>query len=482
MTVKHELWINGEHTKPESNKYFEVLNPLDDSVYCQAAESNDADINKAVDAAHACFQTYSKTLAKDIERMLCKAADLIERDRAEFTDILIDEIGSPINKANFEIQYAIGHLRAAAGIARRVTGQTMPSDTAGKISMSVRKPLGVVAAITPFNVPLIKAAKLVASPLATGNTVVLLPSEEAPTLSYRFAQLLHEAGFPAGSINVVSGFGVDVGDTLNSHPLVKTVMFTGSSRVGKHIGEICGRGMKHAVLELGGKSPLVILNDADLELAVKTAVFGMFLYQGQACMASSRIIVEEGIYDSFLAAYKAAASQLSMGDLREMSTILGPIISQRQRDRVRGHIDNAVEKGATLVTGGEWEGNRCQPTILTNVTEDMTVCYEETFGPVTSVYSVTDYDAALNMANDTPYGLSSSIITNNLNKALDFAENIDSGMVHINAPTLYDEPHVPFGGTGDSGFGREGIEVDVEALTEWKWITIQTPTDEAAAH
>jgi len=482
MTVKHELWINGEHTKPESNKYFDVLNPLDDSLYCQAAESNNADINKAVEAAHACFQTYSKTLAKDIERMLCKAADLMERDRAEFTDILIDEIGSPINKANFEIQYAIGHLRAAAGIARRVTGQTMPSDTAGKISMSVRKPLGVVAAITPFNVPLIKAAKLVASPLATGNTVVLLPSEEAPTLSYRFAQLLHEAGFPAGSINVVSGFGVDVGDTLNSHPLVKTVMFTGSSRVGKHIGEICGRGMKHAVLELGGKSPLVILNDADLELAVKTAVFGMFLYQGQACMASSRIIVEEGIYDSFLAAYKAAASQLSMGDLREMSTILGPIISQRQRDRVRGHIDNAVEKGATLVTGGEWEGNRCQPTILTNVTEDMTVCYEETFGPVTSVYSVTDYDAALNMANDTPYGLSSSIITNNLNKALDFAENIDSGMVHINAPTLYDEPHVPFGGTGDSGFGREGIEVDVEALTEWKWITIQTPTDEAAAH
>ena len=182
--------------------------------------------------------------------------------------------------------------------------------------MSVRKPLGVVAAITPFNVPLIKAAKLVASPLATGNTVVLLSSEEAPTLSFRFAQLLHEAGFPAGSVNVVSGFGVDVGDTLNSHPLVKTVMFTGSSRVGKHIGEICGKQRKHAVLELGGKSPLVILADADLGLAVKTAIFGMFLYQGQACMASSRIIVEEGIYDQFIAAYKQAASQLSMGDLR----------------------------------------------------------------------------------------------------------------------------------------------------------------------
>lgn len=480
MTTKHELWINGEHTKPESGKYFDVLNPLDDSVYCQAAESNDADINKAVEAAHNCFKTYSKTLAKDIEAMLCKAADLMERDRAEFADILIDEIGSPMNKANFEIQYAITHLRAAAGVARRITGQTMPSDTPGRMSMSVRKPLGVVAAITPFNVPLIKAAKLVASPLATGNTVVLLPSEEAPTLSFRFAQLLQEAGFPAGSVNVVSGFGVDVGDTLNSHPLVKTVMFTGSSRVGKHIGEICGRSMKHAVLELGGKSPLVILKDADLELAVRTAIFGMFLYQGQACMASSRIIVEEGIYDQFIAAYKAAASQLSMGDLRDMSTILGPIISQRQRDRVRRHIDNAVSNGATIETGGNWNNHVCEPTILTGITKGMDVCYEETFGPVTSVYSVKDYDAALEMANDTPYGLSSAIITNDLNKAMDFAENIDAGMVHINAPTLYDEPHVPFGGTGDSGFGREGIEVDVDAMTEWKWITIQLPGHDQA--
>ena len=479
MTTKHELWINGEQTKPESGKYFDVLNPLDDSVYCQAAESNAVDINKAVEAAHACFQTYGKTLAKDRERMLCKAADLLERDSAEFADILIDEIGSPMNKANFEIQYTIGHFRAAAGVARRVTGQTMPSDTPGRLSMSVRKPVGVIAAITPFNVPLIKAAKLVASPLATGNTVVLLSSEEAPSLSYRFAQLLHEAGFPAGSVNVVSGFGVDVGDTLNSHPLVRTVMFTGSSRVGKHIGELCGRHMKHAVLELGGKSPLVILADADLDLAVKTAIFGMFLYQGQACMASSRIIVEEAIYDEFLAKYKAAASNLSMGDLREMSTILGPIISPRQRDRVRTHIKDAVAKGATLVTGGEWEGNRCQPTILTNISKEMTVCQEETFGPVTSVYSVKNYDEALTMANDTPYGLSSAIITNDLNKALDFAENIDAGMVHINAPTLHDEPHVPFGGTGESGFGREGVEVDVDALTEWKWITIQLPNADA---
>ena len=472
---KHDLWINGQHVKAESGKYFEVRNPIDDSLYCTAAEAGEADINKAVAAAQACFETYSQGLAKEREAMLCKAADLLERDQAEFIDIIIDEIGSPMNKAQFEVQYSITHFRAAAGIARRVTGETIPSEVPGRISMSVRKPLGVVACITPFNVPLIKATKLVSSPLATGNTVVLLSSEEAPTLSYRFAKLIEEAGFPAGSFNVVSGFGVDIGDFLTGHPLVKAVSFTGSSRVGQHISEICGRQMKPCILELGGKNPLVILADADIDLAVQIAVPGMFLYQGQACMASSRIIVEAPVYDEFVEKFTAAASHLPMGDLREMSTVLGPIISPRQRERVRSHIANALELGATMTTGGEWEGNRCQPTIFTNVTKDMTLCYEETFGPVTSIYSVADVDEALELANDTRYGLSAAVCTNDLNNAIMLAQNINAGMVHINAPTLHDEPHVPFGGTGESGFGREGTELDVDSLTEWKWITIQLP-------
>lgn len=475
MTTTHDLWIDNQDTKPETGKYFDVLNPLDDSLYCKAAEAGEVDINKAVEAAHACFQSYGQSLAKDREAMLCKAADLLERDRADFVDILIDEIGSPMNKAQFEVEYSISYLRAAAGVARRITGQTIPSDTPGRLSMSVRKPLGVVACITPFNVPLIKAAKLVSTPLATGNTVVLLSSEEAPSLSYRFAQLISEAGFPAGALNVVSGFGMDVGDFLTSHPLVKVVEFTGSSRVGRHISELCGKQMKRCILELGGKNPLVILADADINQAVQTAIFGMFLYQGQACMASSRIIVEAAVYDEFVEKYSAAAGQLSMGDLREMSTILGPIISPRQRERVRSHIENARELGATVITGGEWEGNRCQPTILTNVTKDMTLCYEETFGPVTAIYSVADIDEALAMANDTIYGLSAAVCTTNINSALMLAQNINAGMVHINAPTLHDEPNVPFGGTGESGFGREGVEVDIDTLTEWKWITIQLP-------
>lgn len=480
MSKTYQLWIDGKETKPTTGKYFDVLNPLDDSLFCKAAESNEADINKAVDAAHACFQTYRKCLAKDREAMLTKAADLLERDRDEFLEMLIDEVGSPMNKAQFEVNQTIGQLRAAAGSARRITGQTMPSDTPGRLSMSIRKPLGVVAAITPFNVPLLKAAKLVASPLATGNTVVLLSSEMAPAVSFRFAKLIEEAGFPAGSLNVVSGFGVDVGDFLTGHPLVKAVMFTGSSVVGKHISEICGRNMKPCVLELGGKSPYIVLADADLGLAVQNAIIGMFFYQGQACIASSRIIVEAAIFDQFVEMYSAAAKQLSMGDLRDMSTILGPIISPRQRNRVRSHIEDAVAKGATLVTGGEWEGNRCQPTILTNVTDEMTVCRQETFGPVTSIYSVNSVEEALELANDTHYGLSGAIHTNDLNNALMLAHEVETGMIHINAPSVYDEPHVPFGGIGDSGFGREGVDIDIDALTQWKWITIQLPGHDQA--
>ena len=480
MSKTYQLWIGGKETEPTSGKYFEVLNPLDDSLFCKAAESNEADINKAVDAAHACFQSYRKCLAKDREAMLTKAAELLERDRDEFLELLIDEVGSPMNKAQFEVNQTIGQLRAAAGSARRITGQTMPSDTPGRLSMSIRKPLGVVAAITPFNVPLLKAAKLVASPLATGNTVVLLSSEMAPSVSFRFAKLIEEAGFPAGSLNVVSGFGVDVGDFLTGHPLVKAVMFTGSSVVGKHISEICGRNMKPCVLELGGKSPYIVLADADLGLAVQNAIIGMFFYQGQACIASSRIIVEAAVFDQFVAMYSAAAKQLSMGDLRDMSTILGPIISPRQRNRVRSHIEDAVAKGATLVTGGEWEGNRCQPTILTNVTDEMTVCRQETFGPVTSIYSVNSVEEALELANDTHYGLSGAIHTNDLNNALMLAHEVETGMIHINAPSVYDEPHVPFGGIGDSGFGREGVDIDIDALTQWKWITIQLPGHDQA--
>lgn len=470
-----DLWIGGERVAPSSGQYFTDRNPEDDSPYARVAEGSAADIDRAVQSAHAAFASYSKTLAADREAWLCRAAALIEKYREELVGILIDEVGSPFGKAHFEVQYAANCLRAAAGVARRVTGQTIPSDAPGRFSMTVREPLGVIASITPFNVPLLKNAKLSSTALATGNTVVMLASEEAPMIASRLAEIYHEAGLPAGAFNLVTGFGEKIGDSLTTHPLVKVVMFTGSSRVGKHIGGLCGPLLRRAVLELGGKNPLVILADADLDAAVEAAAFGQFFFQGQACMASSRIYVEQSIVEEFSRRFKAKAESLGMGSLREPGTWVGPIISERQRQRVRTHISDAQAKGAKLLTGGEWIGNRCRPTILTGVSDDMTVCREETFGPVTSIYPVADLDEAILRANDTTYGLSAAIFTRDINKAMLFSQRVHAGMVHINAPTLHDEPHVPFGGVGDSGFGREGTDIDIDTFTEWKWVTIQLP-------
>ena len=475
-----DLWIGGERVTPSSGEYFIDRNPEDDSPYAKVAAANAADVERAVEAAHQAFASYCHTMAADREAWLSRAAAIIERRRQDFVDVLVDEVGSPFGKAHFEVQYAINCLRAAAGVARRVTGQTMPSDTPGRFSMSVREPIGVVASISPFNVPLLKNVKLSSTPLATGNTVVMLTSEEAPMVANLLAEVYHEAGIPAGAFNVVTGFGDKIGDVLTTHPLVKVVMFTGSSRIGKHIAGLCGPLMRRVVPELGGKSPMVVMADADLDAAVDAAAFSQFFFQGQACMASSRIFVERSIEAEFCRRFKAKAESLGMGDLRDPNTWVGPIISERQRQRVRTHIQDAQAKGATILTGGNWTGNRCQPTILTGVQESMTVCREETFGPVTSIYPVADFEEAVTRANDTNFGLSSAIFTRDITRALQFAQRIKSGMVHINAPTIADEPHVPFGGTGDSGFGREGTDIDIDTFTEWKWITVQLPTAPAA--
>lgn len=470
-----DLWIGGQRVPPSTGKYFIDRNPEDDSTYAQVAEAGVADVDRAVQAAQASFLDYRQTLAADREAWLCRAAAIVERRRGEFVDVLTDEVGSPFGKAQFEVQYAINCLRAAAGVSRRVTGQTIPSEIPGRFSMSVREPLGVIAAIAPFNVPLLKNVKLSSTPLATGNTVVLLTSEEAPMVANLLADVYHEAGIPAGAFNVVTGFGDRIGDSLTTHPLVKVVMFTGSSRVGRHIAGLCGPLLRRVVLELGGKSPLVVLADADLDAAVEAAAFGQFFFQGQACMASSRIFVEHSIAAEFCRRLKARAEALGMGDLRDPDTWVGPIISERQRQRVRRHIEDAVAKGARLLTGGDWIGNRCRPTVLLGVSPEMTVCREETFGPVTSIYPVADFEEAVRRANDTEYGLSAAIFTRDINRALQFSQRVRAGMVHINAPTLHDEPHVPFGGVGDSGFGREGTDIDIDTLTEWKWVTIQLP-------
>jgi acyl-CoA reductase-like NAD-dependent aldehyde dehydrogenase len=465
-------WIGGEVAAPSSGAYFFTSNPADDSPISKIARGNAEDVDRAVSAADQAAKS-TRLSVRERESILGKSAELLERDCDAFVELLIEEIGSPIGKARFEIQMAVDALRAAAGAARRAGGQTFPSDASDRFSLSLRQPAGVVASITPFNVPLLIGVKASSMAIATGNAVVALPSEDAPLISLRLAELYAEAGLPAGLFNVVTGSGAEIGDSLTQDRRVRAVLFTGSSAVGKHIGALCGAQLKPAILELGGKSPLVVLEDADLDQAVAGAVFGIFLYQGQVCMGSSRVFVEDGLYDRFASAFAAAARTLPCGNLRDPDTLVGPIINPRQRARVRSHIESAVAKGARVLAGGGWDGNVCQPTVLEGVDADMPVFDEETFGPVAQLYRVGSLDEAIALANASRYGLSAAIYTRDIAQALRFAHEVRSGMVHINAPSVHDEPHVPFGGVGDSGMGRTGTEESLAALTQMKWVTAQ---------
>lgn len=472
-TMTLQNWIGGEWADASGGETFEVFNPIDDSVYCRAAKGTGDDLRRAVASARSTFGSYRETMPKERELWLLRAAEGIEKRRQEILDCLIDEIGSPVSKAIFEYEKSLTMLRAAAGLCRNMRGETIPSDAPGKFSMTIREPLGVVAIVTPFNVPLIKTSRLVSNALALGNTVVHLPSEMAPHLTVLLAEIYHDAGIPAGAYNVVTGLGHEIGDELTGNPDVDFVSFTGSSVVGQHINEICAKNKTPVTLELGGKSPTVVLADADLEKAMPMAARSIFMFGGQLCIGSGRFYVERPIYDEFVKRFAMIAGKLPMGDLRDPNTVVAPIISERQRDRVKTHIADAVEKGATIAAGGDWEGNCCKPTVLTDVTEEMTLCREETFGPVTAVYPIDSYEEGLEKANDTVYGLSSAIFTSDLDKAMHFAKNIGAGMCHINGMTVHDEAHVSFGGNGESGVGREGTDADMEAMTELKWVTIQ---------
>ena len=472
-TKQIKQFIGGAWVDGGNKETFEDLNPLDDSLYAQVAKGTEADVKNAVAAAKSAFKSFKQTTPTERERWLLKVAELMEERKSELIDCLIDEIGSPIQKAMFEFAKGLTMVRAAAGMCRNVRGETIPSDVPGKFSMSIREPLGVVAVITPFNVPLIKTTRLVANALALGNTVVHLPSEMAPHLTILFAEIVAEAGFPEGSYNVVTGFGAEVGDFLTSSKDVSFVTFTGSSVVGQHINEICAKNKTPNTLELGGKSPTLILSDANLDEVMPLAARSVFMFGGQACIASSRFYVERPLYEEFVKRFAMVVSKIGMEDLRDPNTVIAPIISTKQRERVKSHIEDAKAKGATIIAGGNWIGNRCEPTLLTDVSEDMTVCRSETFGPVTSIYPVDSYEEGLERANDTEYGLSSAIFTKNIDKALHFARNIGAGMCHINGPTIHDEAHIPFGGNGESGVGREGTDADMEAMTEVKWITVQ---------
>jgi vanillin dehydrogenase len=467
------LFINGEWVASSHGEVVDVENPATGEVFATAQQASVDDVNAAIEAAEIAFKKWSKTAPGDREQILMKAADIFERRRDDVFDLLCTEAGSTFAKTNFEIQYVAEMLRGAAGECRRIFGNTMPSDTPGLLSFSFRKPLGVIATIAPFNFPMLLSMKKMAFALAAGNTVVLKPADETPLCGLFLAEILQEAGVPAGVVNVVPGSATAFGEIVTSDPRVKYLTFTGSTRVGRLLATKAARNLKKYTLELGGKNPLIVFEDADIEYAVNTAAFGVFIHQGQICMASSRILVQRNIFDEFAKRLVAKAETLKIGDPRDKNTIIGPLIRRSQIDVIQDHIQDALDKGATLLTGGTSEGNFFAPTILTNVTSEMNVSDEESFGPLTHLMPFDKDDEAIRLANETAYGLSAAVLTNDLIRAHRMVDEIDAGMVHVNGPTVFDEPLAPFGGTKMSGTGREGGQYSIDEMTELKWMTIR---------
>ena len=472
-TPSYGPYIGGKWLQRPGDAFADDFNPANGELFARVAQATREDVLAAVDAADAARASWARMLVGDRAAILLRAADVLAARTDEIRNVLIDESGSTFGKAMFEIVYCIDLLRSAAGDARHIFGETLPHSMNGQLGMTVRQPLGVIAGIAPFNATFLLAMKKVALALAAGNTFVLKPSEETPVIGLKIAELFDAAGLPPGVLNVVPGPALVVGDVLMGDPRVRMITFTGSTRVGRMLAVEAARNLKKFTLEMGGKNPLIVLRDADLDYAARAACFGIFFHQGQVCMANSRLIVEAPVFDEFCEKFVARARSYRVGDPRDPATIIGPLIRRSQCAVIDGHVQDAVAKGARLLLGGHHQGNFYDPTVLAGVTREMRIHTEESFGPVTSIMRVADAEEALAVANDTAYGLSSGVITNDLQKAFDLALRLEAGMVHINDTTVTDEPHVPFGGVKNSGVGREGGRYSMEEMTELKWITIQ---------
>ena len=466
-------YIGGKALEIPESSFTDVLNPANQKPVARIFMAEAKHMRAAIDAAEAAKSAWAALVPAAREAILFRAADEMEKARGEIVDLLIDEGGSTFGKAHFEVGFAANMVRSIAGEARRIQGKVFASDVPGLISLAIRRPLGVVAGISPFNFPVVLSLKKVAFALAAGNTFVLKPSEETSLLGLKLAEVFDRAGVPAGVFNVVPGDGAAMAQVLFDDPRVKLISFTGSTAVGRIIATECAKRGKKFVLEMGGKSPLIVLKDADVAYAVDTACFGLFIHQGQICMAGSRIIVEEPIYDEFLKQFVAKAKTLQVGDPRDPHTVIGPLIRSKQCPMISQKIKDAVAAGARLLCGGSYQGNFFQPTVVADVLPEMAAFRDELFGPVAAVTKAKDADHALSLANSSRYGLSSAVLTNNMQLAMKFALELEAGMVHLNGPTVHDEATVPFGGVKDSGSGREGGSWSIEEMTEVKWVTIQ---------
>ncbi len=471
------LLIQGLDAPAAGQVRFERRDPVSGVTASAAAAASVADAHAAVNAAAAAFPGWSSVAPTERRAVLNRFADRLAERAPEFARAMAAETGAVPMWAHFNCRLAAEMLREAGAMVTQIGGELIPSGKAGQMAMAVRQPAGVCLGIAPWNAPVILAVRAVAMPLACGNTVVLKGAEMCPMTHWLVADTARQAGLPPGVLNLVSNAPADapsIVESLIAHPAVRRVNFTGSTRVGRQVAEICARHLKRSLLELGGKAPLVVLDDADLDAAAQAAAFGAFMNQGQICMSTERIVVDAAVADAFVDKLAARTRSLRAGPPGTEGCVLGAMISRSAVDRVRAMVEDALRKGATLVTGGEAEGAVMQPLLLDHLTPAMQLYRDECFGPVAGVVRVHSVEEAITVANDTDYGLSAAVFGRDVNRAMAVARQIDTGICHINSATVQDEPQMPFGGVKASGWGRFGGRAAIDEFTELRWMTLQT--------
>lgn len=468
-------YIGGAWVDSVSGRTFETSDPWTGEVIAHVAAGDADDTRAAVDAADAAFATWSRTSPHDRQGILLRAAGGVDRRREGIVSLLARETGCTRHFAEVQLDFATSLLRQSAALPYAAVGQVLPSDQPGTHALALRRPVGVVGAIAPWNAALTLSGRAIAAPLALGNTVVLKPSEEAPlSAGALWAEVFEEAGLPPGVLNVVThapGEAGSVGDELMENPLVRRINFTGSTITGRRLAEAAGRHLKRLLLQLGGQNPLLVLEGVDLDYAVNAAAYGAFVHQGQVCMCARRIFVERAIADEFSAKFAAKVSALTMGDPSDPRTVIGPVINKWALSTISRRVEEAVERGARVLAGGVAQPPCYPATVLTDVPDDIELAFDETFGPVVVLEVVEDRDEAVRRANASSFGLTASVLAADSVQGLAVARQLNAGIIHVNDQPVSDEPQMPFGGTKDSGWGRFGVGSAFEEFTELQWVT-----------
>ena len=472
------LLIGGKDTPAKSGATFERRSPITGEVVSRSAAASPDDVRAACDAAARAFPEWSATGPNARRKKLMEAAAILRTKSGDFSRLCVEETGAIAGWGHFNTGFAATLLEEAAAMTTQITGETVPSDHAGTFAMALRQPAGVCVGMAPWNAPVILGVRSIAMALACGNTTVMKASELCPATHRLIVDAFVEAGLPAGAVNFIAHSAADapvVVEALIAHPAVKRVNFTGSSRVGRIVGELSGKHLKPCLLELGGKAPLLVLEDADLDEAVAAAAFGAFMHQGQICMSTERIIVVEKIADEFTKRFVAKVKTLQVGDPTKGNFPIGACVDNRTVDHVKALMADATAQGATIITGGKGSGGAFfEPTVVDGVKKGMRIYGEESFGPIVGILRARDVDHAVELANDCEYGLSAAVFSRDINTALSVAQRIDSGICHINSPTVQDEAQMPFGGTKASGLGRFGGRAGVAEFTDLRWISVST--------